>query len=260
MRAVLIDDEISNLENLRTLLAKHCPQVTIIATAQRVGDAVDAIEKYLPNLVFLDIQMGDKTGFDVLKLLPSRDFEVIFVTAYDQYGIQAVKFAALDYLLKPIDIEELMNAVNKAEHKLAAQTQTSQLDFLLQQLRKPETNVNKIALQMQGEIRYVALSEIIRCEADNTYTHFFLSSSEKIMVSKSLKEYADLLCPNGFLRTHQSHLVNPKYVKSWLKEDGGILLLLSGEKIPISKPNKDTVKQALQQANLTNSRRSLKSD
>jgi two-component system LytT family response regulator len=235
------------LENLRILLEKHCPQVTIIATAQSVSDAVGIIEKYSPNLVFLDIQMGDKTGFDVLKLLPSRNFEVVFVTAYDQYGIQAVKFAALDYLLKPIDIEELMHAVNKAEYKLATRTQTSQLDFLLQQLKKPETNGSKIALQMQGEIRYVALSEIIRCEADNTYTHFYLSSGEKLLVSKSLKEYADLLHPNGFLRTHQSHLVNPKYVKSWLREDGGILLLLSGEKIPISKPNKDNVKQALQQ-------------
>lgn len=246
MRAVLIDDEISNLENLRALLEKHCPQVTIIATARNVSDAVDAIEKHLPDLVFLDIQMGEKTGFDVLKQLPIRNFEVIFVTAYDHYGIQAVKFAALDYLLKPIDIEELMNSVNKAEHKLATQIQTSQLDFLLQQLKKPEANVSKIAIQMQSEIRYVTLSEIIRCEADNTYTHFFLSSGEKILVSKSLKEYADLLYPSGFLRTHQSHLVNPKYVKSWLKEDGGILLLMSGEKIPVSKPNKDTVKQALQ--------------
>jgi len=246
MRAVLIDDEISNLENLRALLEKHCSQVTIIATAQSVSDAVDVIEKYLPDLVFLDIQMGEKTGFDVLKLLPSRNFEVVFVTAYDQYGIQAVKFAALDYLLKPIDIEELIKSVNKAEYKLAKQIQTSQLDFLLQQLKKSETNVRKIALQMQGEIRYVILSEIVRCEADNTYTHFFLSSGEKILVSKSLKEYADLLHPNGFLRTHQSHLVNPKYVKSWLKEDGGILLLMSGEKIPISKPNRDAVKQALQ--------------
>jgi len=246
MRAILIDDEISNLENLQTLLEKHCSQVTIMAAVQNINDAVDAIEKYSPDLVFLDIQMGEQTGFDVLKLLPTRNFEVIFVTAYDQYGIQAVKFAALDYLLKPIDIEELINAVNKAEHKLAAQKQNIQLDFLLQQLKKPETNISKIALQMQSEIRYVSLSEIIRCEADNTYTRFFLSSNEKILVSKSLKEYADLLRPNGFLRTHQSHLVNPKYVKSWLKEDGGILLLTSGEKIPVSKPNKDSVKQALQ--------------
>lgn len=246
MRAVLVDDENSNLENLRSLLEKHCPQVDIMATAQNVNDAVGAIEYHLPDLVLMDIQMGEQTGFDVLRRLPIRNFEVIFVTAYDQYGIQAVKFAALDYLLKPIDLDELINAVKKAEDKLATHMQTSQLDFLLQQIKKPETNASKIALQMQSEIRYVALSEIIRCEADNTYTHFFLSSDEKILVSKSLKEYADLLRPNGFLRTHQSHLINPKFVKSWLKEDGGILLLMSGEKIPVSKANKEMVKQALQ--------------
>ena len=246
IKAVLIDDEISNLENLTILLENHCPQVAIVAKAQNLMDALDVIEKHSPNLVFLDIQLGDKTGFDVLKQLPSRNFEVVFVTAFDKYGIQAVKFAALDYLLKPIDIEELILAVDKAEHKLATQSQSSQLDFLLQQLIKPETILRKIALQMQSEIRYVNLSDIIRCEADNTYTQFFLSNGEKILVSKSLKEYSDLLQPNGFLRTHQSHLVNPKYVKSWLREDGGILLLLSGEKIPVSKPNKDLVKQALQ--------------
>ena len=246
MRTILIDDEISNLENLRTLLERHCPQVIILATAQNVSEAVNAIEKHLPDVVFLDIQMGDQTGFDVLSQLPKRNFEVIFVTAYDQYGIQAVKFAALDYLLKPIDIDELINSVNKAGQKLAVQTQNSQIEFLLQQLKKPETSASKIALQMQSETRYVALSEIIRCEADNTYTFFFLTNDEKILVSKSLKEYADLLTPNGFLRTHQSHLVNPAFVKSWLKEDGGILLLTSGEKIPVSKPNKETVKLALQ--------------
>lgn len=246
MKAILIDDEISNLENLRTLLEKHCPQVSILATAQNVNDAVSVIEKHAPDLVFLDIQMGEQTGFDVLSLLPNRNFEVIFVTAYDQYGIQAVKFAALDYLLKPIDIDELVNAVNKADQKLTTQTQNSQIEFLLQQLKKPETSASKIALQMQSETRYVALSEIIRCEADNTYTFFFLTNDEKILVSKSLKEYADLLQPNGFLRTHQSHLVNPAFVKSWLKEDGGILLLTSGEKIPVSKPNKEAVKLALQ--------------
>ncbi|RZL37983.1 MAG: response regulator transcription factor [Pedobacter sp.] len=246
MKAILIDDEISNLENLRTLLEKHCPQVSILATAQNVNDAVSVIEKHAPDLVFLDIQMGEQTGFDVLSQLPNRNFEVIFVTAYDQYGIQAVKFAALDYLLKPIDIDELVNAVNKADQKLTTRTQNSQIEFLLQQLKKPETSASKIALQMQSETRYVALSEIIRCEADNTYTFFFLTNDEKILVSKSLKEYADLLQPNGFLRTHQSHLVNPAFVKSWLKEDGGILLLTSGEKIPVSKPNKEAVKLALQ--------------
>lgn len=246
MKAILIDDEISNLENLRTLLEKHCPQVSILVTAQNVSDAIGAIEKHSLDVVFLDIQMGEQTGFDVLKTLPHRNFEVIFVTAHDHYGIQAVKFAALDYLLKPIDIDELTAAVNKVSQKLAAQTQTLQLDFLLQQLKKPEATTNKIALPMQSEIRYIALSDIMRCEADNTYTFFFLTNNEKLLVSKSLKEYADLLKPSGFLRTHQSHLVNPAFVKSWLKEDGGVLLLNSGEKIPISKPNKEVVKQALQ--------------
>ena len=135
MKAILIDDESSNLENLRTLLERHCPQVTILATAQNVSDAVNVIGKHSPDLVFLDIQMGEQTGFDILSLLPNRSFEVIFVTAYDQYGIQAVKFAALDYLLKPLDIDELKTAVTNAEQKLAAKTQTSQLDFLLQQVK-----------------------------------------------------------------------------------------------------------------------------
>jgi len=247
MRVILVDDEISNLENLRTLLEKHCPQVNILATTQSVTEAVNAIEKQLPDLIFLDIQMGKQTGFDVLKSLPQRNFEVIFVTAYDQYGIQAVKFAALDYLLKPVDIDELKTAISKAEQKLAAQMPTAQLDFLLQQIKSPQPTINKIALPMQSEIRYIALADIIRCEADNTYTFFFLANNEKLLVSKSLKEYADLLKPNGFLRTHQSHLVNPDFVKSWLKEDGGVLLLTSGTKIPISKPNKEIVRQALQQ-------------
>lgn len=151
MKAILIDDEISNLENLRALLEKHCPQVTIMAATQSVSDAVNAIEKHLPHLIFLDIQMGEQTGFDVLKMLPNRNFEVIFVTAYDQYGIQAVKFAALDYLLKPIDIEELIIAVNKAEQKLAAQTQTLQLDFLLQQLKNPKLLLEKLRYQCKAK-------------------------------------------------------------------------------------------------------------
>src|SRR5690606_5135689 len=136
IKAVLVDDEISNLENLRTLLENYCPQVNIVATAQRVSDALLVIESCLPDLVFLDIQIGEQTGFDVLKSLPTRKFEVIFVTAYDQYGIQAVKFAALDYLLKPIDIEELRSAVNKAEHKLAAQIRSEEHTSELQSREK----------------------------------------------------------------------------------------------------------------------------
>lgn len=243
--AILIDDEQANLDNLSSLLAKHCVQVQVIGLAKNVEDGLALVREANPDLVFLDIQMGKTTGFDLLKAIPNKNFEVIFVTAFDHYGIQAVKFAAIDYLLKPINVEELKQAVTKVEARRLSNSQNQQLSFLLQNLQQPLPNMAKIALPQQSEIRYVLLSDIVRCEASNTYTFFYLQSDEKILVSKALKEYADLLKPKGFLRTHQSHLVNPKFVKSWLKEDGGMLLLYNGQKVPVSKPNRDLVKAAL---------------
>jgi two-component system LytT family response regulator len=245
MRAILIDDERSNLENLSVLLAKYCPLIKIIAQSQSVDEAVDLVNLQQPDLLFLDIQMGKHSGFDLLSRLPEKSFEVIFVTAYDHYGIQAVKFAALDYLLKPVNPEELIGAVSKASHRFKNKMENEQLSFLLQQLKKTETVVPKIALPQQNEIRYVVISDVLRCEADNTYTFFFLNNGDRILVSKPLKEYADLLKPQGFLRVHQSHLINPNFVKSWLKEDGGMLLMKSGDKIPVSKPNRESVKGVL---------------
>lgn len=246
MNVIIIDDEIANIENLQHLLQKHCKQVQVMATATTIHQAVGLIKMHRPDLVFLDIQMGRHNGFDLLKLLPDRTFEVIFITAYDQYGIQAVKFSALDYLLKPVDIDDLVAAVSKAEKRLLAVKNNGQLDFLLQYLKNPGLQNTRIALPQLQEIRYVFIRDIIRCEAENTYTFFFLENGEKILVSRPLKEYSDLLKPCGFLRTHQTHLVNPAFVKSWLKEDGGSLLMLNGEKIPVSKPNREQVKQALQ--------------
>jgi two-component system LytT family response regulator len=245
MKAILVDDEPANLENLSNLLSKYCSQVQILATESTVEQAAISIREHRPDLLFLDIQMGTYSGFDLLNQLPDKSFEIIFVTAYDQYGIQAVKFAALDYLLKPVDIDELISAVQKAESRVKEKKQNQQLDFLLNLIKKGDSVPPKIALPQLQEIRYVQVSQIIRCEADNTYTNFFLSSGEKIMISRSLKEYADMLQPHGFIRSHQSHLINPSYIKSWLKEDGGILLLTDGYKIPVSKPNRERVKNLL---------------
>jgi two-component system LytT family response regulator len=189
--------------------------------------------------------MGKHSGFDLLNMLTEKPFEVVFVTAYDQYGIQAVKFAALDYLLKPVNPDELIHAVAKAKERIKHKVQNEQLNFLLQQIKKPETIAQKIALPQHNEIRYVTLNEILRCEADNTYTNFFLSNGDKILISKPLKEYSDMLKPHGFLRTHQSHLVNPSFVKSWIKEDGGMLLMKNNDKIPVSRPNREIVKDLL---------------
>lgn len=245
MKAIIVDDEPANVKNLSVLLDKYCPQVEILGTATNNKDALSLFESHRPDLLFLDIQLDKDTGFNLLKLLPKKDFEVIFVTAYDHYGIQAIKFAALDYILKPIDIDELVSAVNKAEIKLREKQQTMQLDFLVNHIKRDHSVPLKIALPQQKEIIYVLLNHIVRCEAEGTYTYFYLQNGDKILVSKVLKEYAELLENNGFIRTHQSHLVNLSFVKSWLKEDGGTLLLETGDKIPVSRPHKDKVRSKL---------------
>lgn len=245
MRAIIIDDEKANIENLRALLQKHCPMVEVIAAAGDVKTAAQLIGLHQPDILFLDIQLKNETGFDLLKQLPFNNFEVIFVTAFDHYGIQAIKYAALDYLLKPVDIDELAWAVTKAAVKVRGKQNDQRLELLLSNLKRDDSAPLKIALPQQKEIRYVLVSNIIRCEADNAYTFFFLTNGDKILISKSLKEYADLLQYNGFLRTHQSHLVNVKFISSWLKEDGGMLLLDDGFKVPVSKPNREKVKAGI---------------
>jgi two-component system LytT family response regulator len=243
--AIIIDDEPNNVQNLQTILQGHCPAVTVISTALNVDDGIAAIWQHQPQLIFLDIQMPGKNGFEVLKAFPAANFEVIFITAYDQYGIQAIKFSALDYLLKPINIAELKNAVEKARQKLLAKDKDSKLENLLAYMQLGKKEIPKIALPTLQEIRYVKVDEISRCEASDNYTKFYTTADEQLLVCKTLKDFAELLQPHDFVRTHQSHLVNIHFVKSFLKEDGGALLMKDGTKIPISRQNKDLVKLAL---------------
>ncbi|MES2377074.1 MAG: LytTR family DNA-binding domain-containing protein [Bacteroidota bacterium] len=243
--SIIIDDEPNNIQNLQTILAAHCPEVLVLATAQNTDGGIVAIKKHKPALVFLDIQMPEKSGFEVLKEFAEPDFEVIFITAYDQYGIQAIKFSALDYLLKPINITELKQAVEKAGKKIRAKGKDHKLENLIEYMMRGQKDVPKIALPTLKEIRYIKVDEIIRCEASDNYTTFYTTTGEQILVCKTLKEFAELLLLHEFIRTHQSHLVNLQFVKSLLKEDGGMLLMNDGVKIPISRQNKDEVKAAL---------------
>jgi len=245
MTALIVDDEASNRENLQHLLQRYAPDVQVCAFAENVDEAIKGIRFHRPQLLFLDIQLHEQSGFDLLKQLDEINFEIIFVTAYDQYGIQAVKFAALDYLLKPIDIDELKTAVNKARIAIQQKQRNERLDYLLDYLKDDNQAKPRIALPMFGETRYVSINDIVRCQADNTYTRFMLTGGEAILVSKTLKEYADMLVNYGFLRTHQSHLINTAYIKSWLREDGGSLLLTDQTKIPVSKLKREQVKNAL---------------
>lgn len=246
IRALIIDDEKNNIENMARLLAQHNLPVTIVGSATNADDGIKAILDNHPDLLFLDIQMPQKNGFDVLKALPRHDFEVIFVTAFDQYGIQAVKFSAIDYLLKPVNPDELKLAINKVEEKLNKKKDNLQLENLMQLIRdKDAKKDHKLALASTKEIRFVNTSDIIRCESSNAYTQFFLSDGKSILVSKPIFEYEELLADYDFLRCHQSHLVNKKFIKSMVKEDAGYLLLADDTRIPISRSKKEMVLNAL---------------
>ncbi len=246
MTTIIIDDEQNNIDNLKVLLQNHCPQVQVVATALNATDGEKIILQYKPDLVFLDIQMPEKNGFDLLKSLKSLSFEIIFVTAYDQYGIQAVKFSAIDYLLKPLSIADLKTAVEKAVLRSAQKRQNLQLENLIQLLQQTQQKqFHRIALQSTRETRFVEPQKIIRCESSNNYTTFYLFDGERILTSKPIFEYEEMLDDYGFVRCHQTHLVNKIFIKSWIKEEGGCLLLEDGSRIPISRNKKEGLKLLL---------------
>ncbi|VXB90456.1 LytTR family two component transcriptional regulator [Flavobacterium sp. 9R] len=246
IKGIIIDDEPHNVTNLRRLLEKYCPEVMIVASSSNANEGISLIKNNQPDLVFLDIQMPDKDGFQVLQELNLYDFEVIFVTAFSQYGIQAIKFSAIDYLLKPIDIEELKKAVVKTSERLKHKNQNLQLQNLLHHLRQSNNSSDhRIAISSLKETRFVYVKNIVRCESENSYTLFFTDEGETIISTVPLYEYDEMLSVYGFIRCHQSHLVNKKYVKSLLKEEGYTLLLFDQIRIPVSRNKKDLVKKAL---------------
>ena len=243
MKALIIDDEPINIINLQRLLEQYFPEVTVAGTANNAEEGITAIRLLQPDLVFLDIQMPGESGLDMLKRLPPSDFALIFVTAYDQYGIQAVKFAAMDYLLKPIDTAELRVAVDKVIAAIAMKRQGSQLRHLVEILQSRDEP--RIALPSLKETRFVYVKDIVRCESVNSYTNFYTTEGEKITVAVSIYEYEELLGPHGFLRCHQSHLVNKRFVRSLVKENGGFLLMQDGAEVPVSRARRDEIKRKL---------------
>lgn len=241
INAIIIDDEQHNVTNLQRLLEQHCKEVNIVATANNAEDGIAVIRTHQPNLVFLDIQMPGKTGFDLLLALPKVDFEIVFVTAFDQYGIPAVKFSAMDYLMKPVNVEELKGAVRKAVSR-----KSNSMEHLMAILKQgSQRQEHRIALPSAKETRFVYVKDIVRCESNNSYTTFFMQDGEKIVVSVSIYEYTEMLGEYGFLRCHQSHIINKLFVRSMVKEGGFYLQMQDGEKIPVSRDKKDWVKREM---------------
>jgi two-component system LytT family response regulator len=242
IRALIVDDEVNNRENLRSALETYCPEVKVVGEADSAITAMDRIKELSPELVFLDIAMPMGSGFDLLESLPEIHFEIIFVTAYDQYAIRAIKFAAVDYLLKPIDALELKKAVERVQSKRRQQNQQGQLKALLHNLQQQE---KKIALPQSDHIEFVPVHSIIRCQGDRNYTHFFLKDGRELLVSRTLKEYVELLDDQSFYRVHQSHLVNLHCIQKYRKRDGGLLVTTDGAKIPVARARKDGLLERL---------------
>lgn len=240
IRAIIIDDEAGNRENLQRMLERHCGNVQVQAVAASAIEGIDAIGTHSPDLVFLDIEMPHANGFELLENLPRIDFEVIFVTAFDHYAIRAIKFCALDYLLKPIDLLELKVAVEKVSEKLLKARENESMEIFMQNRRNPQ-QVKKIALPTADKVDFVAVNEIVRCQGESNYTHIFLANGKKILVSRTLKEYEELLSEYNFLRVHQSHLVNVAEVKTYVKRDGGYIVMSDGAEVSVSKQKKEAV-------------------
>jgi two-component system LytT family response regulator len=242
--AIVVDDERNNCENLKELLRKYCPEVEVVDMVNSAAEGIESISRLKPSLVFLDIQMQGGSGFDLLERLKPVSFEVIFVTAFDQYAIRAIRFCAIDYLLKPVDILELQSAVSRAANKILQRKPNLSLTNLLENRNSKKDDL-KIALPTAERILFVQISEIIRCLGDNNYTTVYLKNGESILVSKTLKEYEELLADKGFLRVHQSHLINHHYIRSYEKQDGGFLKMTDGVSVPISRQRKQQVLQQL---------------
>ena len=242
LTAIIIDDVPQARKTLQQDLEIYCPEIKLIGTAEGVVSGAKLLKKESPDILFLDIQMKDGSGFDLLDLLPTINFHLIFTTASDAFAIKAFRYAAIDYLLKPIDPEELIEAVEKAKNTPA--TASESFDLLKTTIQE-KAIPKKLALHTQDKIQITAVGDIIRCASNGNYTQFYFTNGEKLLVTKTLKEYDKLLSENNFIRVHQSHLVNPNHVKAFLKIDGGYLKMVDGAEVPVSSRKKAMVLVAI---------------
>lgn len=236
IRAVIVDDEQEGRNTLNNMLGSFCKQIEIVGTAENVSKGVAIVRKTKPDLIFLDIQMPDGTGFDMLEQVNDINFRVIFVTAYDQYALKAIKFSALDYLLKPVEPQQLIDAVLKVKD---SDSDFGMISKQISTLFRNKNGFERITLPTFEGIRFIVLKDIIRCEADNNYTNFFLSSGEKVLVTRTLKEYDEALSGLDFIRVHQSHLVNSKYIDRYIKGEGGSVIMTDGSHVEVSRRRKE---------------------
>jgi len=241
IKAIIIDDTRIARENLAADIRNFCPGIELVGEAESVVTGVKSIRQHKPDLVFLDIQLTDGTGFDLLEIIGEIDFRIIFTTASDAHAIKAFKYSAIDYLLKPIDSEELKRAVQKVSE---IPKQKSSIHLLMESAKQNKP-LKKLALNTQEKIHIVNISDIIRCESDVNYTLFYFNGGQKLLVTRTLKEFEEMLEEHSFIRVHQSHLVNSNFIKEFVKGDGGYLVMSDGSNVPVSTRKRNQVVELL---------------
>lgn len=238
LRAILVDDEANSLSALKQKLIEHCPQVDIIGSYTKPAECIEAINTLKPDLLFLDIEMPGINGFNLLQQLEYKEFELVFVTAYDHYAIKAIRFSALDYLVKPVDIEELKGSVERAEQKKNNNSTNERLNLLLDHISNPKKDFKRIVIPSQDSLRFIKIDEIIYLEANMNYTHIYMSGNEKYVVSRTIKEYEDLLPESNFIRIHNSYIINKDYLEKYERGEGGQVIMSNGVRLDVSKRKK----------------------
>lgn len=241
MRTVIVDDETRSRQTICNFIEKYAPHLEVIGQADGVENAIEMIDELQPQLVFLDIQMGDGTGFDVLGRVKFNQFKLIFCTSFDNYAIKAFRYSAIDYILKPIDPDIFVSAIRKIETE-----PRNPLAPRLDVLNNNKSGFSRIALHSVDGISLIKVSDIIRCESDVNYTRFYIANSPVIVVPKTLKEYDEMLTDHGFIRVHKSHLVNIDYIRKYIKGDGGWVIMADDSKIEVSRRKKDNLMEILE--------------
>ena len=244
LRTLIIDDESHIRVTLSRFLAKHCPQAKLVGEAGSVEEGLAAIQRYHPDLVLLDIRMDDGTGFDLLRQLDQVDFKVIFVTAFEEYAVKAFKYSAVDFLLKPVNPQELAEAVNRAREMTLSEYNT-RLQALEDNFKAREAHKRKIILKTLENIYLMDVQDILFCESDGCYTSIQTDNGDRILTSRPLREYNELLEDAGFFRVHKSYLINLRHIKRFEKLDGGFIVLKDDYKIPVASRKKDELLEML---------------
>ena len=244
MKAVIVDDEAPVRNTISTLLKGHFPEITVCAMTGSIAEGYEAVMRHQPDLLLLDVELPDGLGFDLLKRLSPVRFRTIFITGHQEYALDAIKVSALDYILKPIDLEELATAITKAREIFNHDEEQLKLLALSENLAGKKV-LKRIILRTAEALQLISVSDIIRAEADSNYTHFHLSGGKNVIVSRTLKEYDAMLSGSGIIRVHQSHMVNLNYIDKYIRKDGGYLLLKNGLSIPVSPNLREKVLQAI---------------